>query len=157
MRQPKKLPSQKYLNDTFNYIDGHLYYKANNKKAGCDTSSYSVITIDKTQYYLHRIIFKMIHGIEPQFIDHKNLNPSDNRIENLRNATPEQNRSNVKKFTNNKSGFKGVSWCNSHKKWVAVISSNRKRHFLGFFDDLLVAAQAYQNAAKLLHKEFALW
>jgi hypothetical protein len=41
-------------------------------------------------------------------------------------------------------------------KWQSVIYANKKRYFLGYFDDILAAAAAYDVAALKYHGEFAL-
>ena len=49
-------------------------------------------------FYVHRIIWLICHGTWPNgVIDHANMNPADNRLENLRIATARQNSANSKK------------------------------------------------------------
>jgi len=48
-------------------------------------------------YGVHRLIWKWHHGTEPSLIDHINGDRSDNRIENLREATVRQNAWNRKR------------------------------------------------------------
>ena len=54
-------------------------------------------------------------------LDHINGDTSDNRIENLREATAAQNMQNRKTFANNKSGHKGVAWSKFHSKWFVYM------------------------------------
>ena len=71
---------------------------------------------------------------------------------NLRPATTRQNRT---QQINNKSGIKGVSWRKDRSKWRATIKINGKQTHLGYFNDPLIAARAYNRAAKRYHGKFA--
>lgn len=51
----------------------------------------------------------------------------------------------------NTSGFKGVFWSKQRNKWTARIMLNYKSKHLGFFNDIVDAARAYNVAA------FAAW
>lgn len=87
--------------------------------------------------------------------DHQNRNTLDNRRNNLRIATPSQNRCNCGRQVNNTSGFKGVFWHKAAGKWRAQIRIDRHSQHLGMFDTPEVAAEAYDFAAIALHGEFA--
>lgn len=114
------------------------------------------IGIDQKNYKLHRLAWLYIFGEFPKNqIDHINLDKSDNRISNLREATPSENAMNRGIKSNNTSGFKGINWSRRHKSWCARISINNKRIQIGYFKDINVAHQAYLNAALIYHGEFA--
>lgn len=87
--------------------------------------------------------------------DHKNLNPLDNRKENLRLATPAENAQNRSKSTRNTSGIIGVSWNTKRQVWVAQLTFENKHLFLGYFINKTDAILARLNAEKKYHKEFA--
>jgi len=90
------------------------------------------------------------------FIDHINGNTFDNRKENLRLATPKQNSRNIgKKKGNYTSKYKGINWNKKHKKWAVRISTDNGRIHLGYFENEKEAAQVWNEAAQLHHKEFA--
>ena len=84
-------------------------------------------------------------------VDHINNNKLDNRRENLRFVTPSQNNWNKNKLKNNKSGFIGVSWHKSSKKWQAQIRANRRHFYLGTFENPEDASKAY-NIARKIHQ-----
>jgi len=87
--------------------------------------------------------------------DHINMDTLDNRRANLRIAIHAQNQRNRGRNANNTSGYKGVYWNKQKKKWRAYIKVNGKQKYLGYFDDPIKAARAYDEAAKKHHKEFA--
>ncbi len=103
------------------------------------------------QVFMHRII---TNAPTNMVVDHKNHNTLDNQRHNLRVCTKMQNQHNRKKQEGS-SKYKGVYWYNSTKKWCAAIKSNNKRTYLGYFDNEMEAAKAYDVAAKKLHGEFA--
>jgi len=90
------------------------------------------------------------------YVDHINHKGFDNRKANLRTATHRQNSYNRIHFRKNPSSkYKGVSWKKRTKKWNVQICHNGERKTIGCFDDEIQAAKAYDRAAKLYHKEFA--
>jgi len=101
---------------------------------------------------MHRLIIPTKSGMK---IDHINMNPLDNRRENLRICTHRQNLWNRIKPTNNTSGFKGVSWEKRRNKWRASICKNYKQFSLGEFFTKNEAALAYNRKARELFGNFA--
>lgn len=89
-------------------------------------------------------------------VDHRNGHGLDNRISNLRPATPSKNNSNVgKRCGNYTSNYKGVSGLPSGN-WRAELRCKGRRHHLGVFESEEKAAMAYDMAASEYHGEFAL-
>jgi hypothetical protein len=78
------------------------------------------------------------------FIDHVNGNPSNNRIENLRLVTHQQNQFNRKRA-------RGYSWHKQNKKWRAAIRINGKKKHLGYFESEQDAREAYLKAKEIYH------
>lgn len=60
----------------------------------------------------HRLIWVMFNGNIPEgmTVDHIDRNPSNNQIENLRLVEHKINCRNRSKYSNNKTGFNGVSY-----------------------------------------------
>ena len=97
----------------------------------------------------------MFNGYLPKFIDHIDCNPSNNKIENLREATFSQNQHNTKKRITNTSGVKNVHWYKPLKKWMVYIMINKKRKHLGYFNNIELAELVAQEARNKYHGKYA--
>lgn len=147
------------VKDLFDYNTEHggLYWKKINKhlvnrifigeRAGhLNSCGYRQITVNYKRYYEHRLVWLWHYGKFPEgILDHKNRNPDDNRIENLREATYSENAKNTKLNSNNKSGHKGVCWSKADNKWKSYVSIDGKRIHIGYFDNMEDAVLAYEK------------
>lgn len=86
--------------------------------------------------------------------DHIDRNPLNNRKNNLRKATRQENSRNQSKSTRNTSGVVGVGWYKRYDKWVAYIETD-KRKTIGYFDNKDDAIRARLNAEVKYFGEFA--
>jgi hypothetical protein len=113
---------------------------------------YVVIGIDRRKYYGHRLAWFYIHGEWPEeCIDHKNGVKSDNRLANLRSATPRINNQNHRRPSRrNTSGYLGV-YRRKDGKWVAQIKVDGKAIWIGSFDYPEKAAAAYIERKREVH------
>ena len=84
---------------------GTPYYRTGKKKQAIN------ISIRGTNYQVHRIIWALVYGSigDQEMIDHIDGNPFNNRIENLRIATPAINSRNAVRRSNNTTGYTGVN------------------------------------------------
>ena len=114
---------------------------------------YLRIGIDGADYRAHRVAWLYVHGEWPaDQLDHINGNRNDNRIANLRLATPSQNSANRRRLSRTLSGYKGVV---PHQgKWVAQIKKGKTSFHLGCFSTAAEAHDAYCKAARELVREF---
>lgn len=156
--------NQTRLKELFDYKDGFLYWKETRGSVKKGAKAGSIVIekqtryrcgVDGRDYFVHRLIFLWHHGYLPKVIDHINGDPSDNRIENLREATQSKNMMNAKIFNTNTSGVKGVSFDKRTKSWAAYVWKNYARIWLGRFPTLEQAKQAVMEARVEHHKEFA--
>ena len=91
----------------------------------------------------HQFIWYCSNGDLPKEIDHINKIKVDNRIENLREVSHQQNMWNRKS--------KGAYFKKKLNKWQSLIGLNGKVIYLGVFDTELEAKEAYTNAKKIYH------
>lgn len=107
-------------------------------------------------FFAHRVAWAIYYGEWPEFeVDHINCDRSDNRISNLREASRMENSKNRRLDATSTSGLKGASWRKDAGRWIAQISINGKKTFLGYHATAESAHEAYKRAAVLYHGEFA--
>ena len=159
--------TQDLVRELFDYRDGNLYRripkgrsKIGDLVGNVMNSGYRRVGINYKSYYAHRLIFLYHYGYLPEFLDHIDGNPLNNKIDNLREATSQENLRSQKKSKsyNGKSTssiYKGVSWDKRSKKWVSHIQIGGKKKHLGYFISEIDAAQAYDCAAVKAFGEFA--
>tara|TARA_B100001063_G_scaffold85175_1_gene79328 strand:- start:1317 stop:1856 length:540 start_codon:yes stop_codon:yes gene_type:complete len=141
----KALPPIERLNELFSY-DSHtgiLTRKCDNKiftSTGYD--GYMRVYINRKGYRLHRIVWALHIGEDPYpyEIDHINRVRDDNRIDNLRKVTTQDNQKNKSLYVTNKSGYAGV--CKRGNRYRAQLERNKNRYYLGTFDSALEAHNA---------------
>jgi hypothetical protein len=101
---------------------------------------------------LHRFILEAPPG---SIVDHKSGDRLDNRKCNLRFCTKRQNNLNSRMSGRNTSGFRGVSYCASRKKYRAYLRlENGHQKHLGYFDSLEAASAAYEKAAEIFYGDY---
>ena len=110
-------------------------------------------------YHAHRIAWVMTFGhlAEDIEVDHRDGDPTNNTISNLRLATSSQQKRNKRVQSNNRCGLKGAYYhaCHKGKKWRSQIKVNDKLIFLGYFHSAEEAHRAYADAAAIHFGEFA--
>jgi hypothetical protein len=114
------------------------------------------ITIDRKRYKAHRLAWLWATGHWPKcLVEHKDLNPANNRWTNLREGTKAQNGMNRIRPRNNTSGYKGVCFWKRDGNWIAKIKVNGKTIHLGYYPNSEAAHTAYSKAAEHYFGEFA--
>jgi hypothetical protein len=88
-------------------------------------------------------------------VDHINHDTLDNRKDNLRVVTHQQNNCNRRGWKNSRSGYKGVAWYSNNRGWRSQITVNGKVIVIGYFTNPLDAARSYNNAAIKYHGAYA--
>lgn len=107
--------------------------------------------IGKRSVHAHRVAWVIYYGELPKhFIDHINGLRTDNRICNLREATPLESVWNTASRRGS-SQYKGVSRRSKDTKWTAEIRVSGVSRYLGRYDTEQEAALAYDAAARAAH------
>lgn len=160
-----ELPEQRILQELLRYQpqDGRLFWKErkpawfegnarfspesaanmwNGRNAGKEAflkrkDGYPFGTLLGQSLLAHRVIWKMVHGEDPETIDHINGIPSDNRIENLRSVSQAENNKNKALFKANKSGHAGIVQA-QYGMWKVQVGTK----YIGCFRDLQAAVDA---------------
>lgn len=172
-RTPKELPETSYLRECLEYDaeNGVLFWKPRPREHFPDDRSYKnwtrrfagkrVSDCKSAKGYLriilcgglhkqHRAIWKLVHGVEPIYIDHINGDPGDNRLANLRSVPHAANMHNRRLHKGNKSGVPGVLWYPDRRLWAARIGLNGTHTHLGFYQHVEEAI-AVRRAAEREH------
>ena len=103
---------------------------------------------------MHRQLLGLGYG-DRRHTDHRNHITLDNRQENIRICSCQENMRNRKPWKDATSGYKGVYKHTQAKKWVAQITIKGVVRHLGIFNNEEEAAHAYDEAAKKHFGEFA--
>lgn len=131
--------------------------KRNGAVAGSiEACGYRVIRVDGQLYKAHRIAWVMTAGAIPAGfqIDHINRIKADNRLSNLRLATPAQNNANC----SHRKGRvlpKGVHFDDAKKKFRVILTVGGTQRSFGRYATLAEAVEVRALVADLYHGEFA--
>lgn len=121
-----------------------------------DKHGHILICVDGVKYAAHRLAWLYMTKRWPTHeIDHRDLNAGNNKWENLREATHQQNVRNVGRKSHNKTGFNGVCRHSQAKhKFVAQITVDGRPKYIGLFNSPEEAHEAYVEASRRHHGDF---
>lgn len=115
--------------------------------------NYSIVSLyaygKRKLYMIHDLVLQSFVGDKPDNItvDHIDMNPKNNRLENIEYVSMRENISRArKKRGNHSSKFTGVSWNKDREMWSAFIFINGKNKNIGCFKNELEAKEAYDKA-----------
>ena len=116
-------------------------------EAGHKNKEYYIETkVFNKNYLVHRLVWKIVHGVDPLHIDHVDHNRSNNRLENLRSVTSLENNRNASLQKNSTTKVIGVCFCKKSGKYRSRINVHGKLIHLGFYDTIEQAAAARSAA-----------
>lgn len=116
------------------------------------STGYVRATIDGRHVTIHRYLMKP--PSTKVYVDHVNGDPLDNRKSNLRLVSPRENTWNAKGQSQSLSRFRGVSFQKSTNSWLAILTCDGVRHYIGKFYTEEDAALAYDVVARSLYGEY---
>ena len=123
---------------------------------GVRPDGYVYIQFAGRRYYAHRLAWLYVHGHFPVGeIDHVDGDPSNNRLNNLRDVSKSVNQQNLKRAkSHNPHKLLGVRFDKRTSKnpWVTRIVTNKKVVHLGCFSSAEEAHQAYLTAKRQHHE-----
>lgn len=149
----------------FRYKDGKVYWirSPNTKIAVGDEAGHikhkhgkpvRIISLKGKQYSAAKIVFLLHHGYFPRciiYMDGNRLNTNFNNIrastESLRNYTNPSNKA--------KSGYKNIYYNKYKNMWLVSIGVSKKCKFIGYYENIEEAKEAYNLAARKIYGDFA--
>jgi hypothetical protein len=155
--------TQERLKELFDYQDGTFIRRNTGMSivANFGGKRYLRVFVDGKPRSLHRMIYIWHYGIPKNNIDHIDGDRANNKIENLREATQQQNCLNRKHHSNSKSPYKNVYRAaasensNWKRNWVVSVNVAGKRKYIGSFEDLELADLVATEARDKFQGQFA--
>ncbi len=142
------------------FENGYIYrfckkYNTYNR-VGRKEKGYLRFSLDGKWVFVHRYLYERYHKVRlapDQYINHINFITDDNRLINLEAVDRKQSAQYQRKPKNNTSGFKGVHWHKFSNKWEAKLCTNSRTIYLGHFDNINEAKQAWNAKARELNEQ----
>lgn len=127
--------------------------KLGTRVGGDDGHGYLMCLLLGHKFKVHQVVWMIVHGQVPRMsIDHANCVKTENRIENLRLATDQQNSMNS---ITAKRPLSGVKSSKVRDGFSAVVQFKGKKHYFGYFKTKEEAHAAYVDAKRALSGEFS--
>lgn len=129
------------------YFDFEDYDKIKNHR-WYECQGYVLTSFNSEHPRMHRFL---LNAKEEERIDHINRNRKDNRKENLRFCTQQENNCNHTLRKNSNSGITGVYWHKNSNRWVIYVGDK----YLGYQKDKTEAIKVRLRAEKEMFGDFA--
>ena len=113
-------------------------------------TGYRRVYLDGVEYGEHRLIWKLVYGYDPDVINHKDHNRSNNALENLENGTTaDNNRHSAAAINALPLGVKQLKEGGRvYDRYMARATVDGKRLYLGTYSTPEQAHQAYLEAVQ---------
>lgn len=129
-------------------VDNEDYAELSKYKWYLNDNGYAAKSQKQPTRYMHKLVFG--HQTLPH-IDHINRNKLDNRKSNLRECTISENMANQSIRSDNKSGYKGISWDSKKNKWFACTRKNKKTIYIGRYKNINDAIREHEKVFLEIH------
>lgn len=147
---------QEKFHKLYIYDDGLLISRlTGNPLCNMDRDGYIRVRVSGKEYRAHRVIWEMFYGPIPEgmLVDHIDRDVYNNRVENLRLVTRQQNNANAGGKPRKNDLPKGVTM--NGKRFRAKIYHMGETYCLGTYDTPEEAGSAYTEAAQILNGKYA--
>lgn len=134
-------------------VKGYRWYLRGHGRVLYAYSQTYTINGKRPVFSMHRLI--MGEPDQEWEVDHINHNGLDNRRQNLRLVSHQQNAMNQRGWESASSRYKGVTRNQESGVWIAKLNTNGHHMYLGRFDTEILAAHAYDTKAKEVFGEHA--
>lgn len=118
--------------EQWTYDDSGNLFRPNGKvcsHTGLTQGGYRQLTLtikgNRTVHYQHRVLFFLYNGYWASSVDHIDRDTTNNRKDNLRDATASEQEHNKPLRVTNSSGFTGVRYRPERRKWESRIMVNK--------------------------------
>jgi len=112
-------------------------------------SNYLNVGFNESTYMVHRLIWMLEFGDWPHNIDHIDGDKQNNRLANIRTASPKENARNAALSSRSTTGITGVSKNKITGRYRAHIGIDGNRVMIGSYDTI-AEAEAARGAANLM-------
>jgi len=117
------------------------------QRTDADGMTYRILALLGDRFMAHRVAWLLHYGVWPSLqIDHRDGNGLNNRIENLREVTNQQNAMNMKLNRTSTTGISGIRWHKLAKKWNVRITVQQQEIYLGLFESFEDAVRVRKEA-----------
>lgn len=144
------------VQEVFDYSEGNLIYKKGTCHNSAGTAAGSItgdgrleVWCKNKHHLVHRLIFLYHHGHLPDIVDHIDQDYTNNKIENLREATKSENNHNSS-VVRSATGYRGVIYAPHIGKYRARLIVEGKRYECGYWETAEAAGGAYLRLKKEL-------
>ena len=153
MTKSRKLPELDKIKEYVIVCPGSpsgLSYAKSKRPVASKNNKRYVVAIAGVYYTAARVLFYLTHGVDPCTGDRIIRNGQAITRSEVAHSREKDGAVAIKT-----SSYRGVSWREHSKAWIAKITHNRQPIVLGRFQDELLAAQAYDTAARRLFGDLA--